>query len=72
MFIELLKYTVCLRENQCCFIPYPGIAKIVMEYISVKGVAGEENVINFRAKHYDFLFCGSHEFSRQCVHRAAP
>lgn len=45
MFIELLKHTICLRENYC-FIPYPRITKNVAEYISITGVAEEIFVIS--------------------------
>lgn len=52
------------RRLKCCSFPYPGIDKNVTEYISAEGVA-EANIINSRAKYYDFLFSGTHEFSRQ-------
>lgn len=50
-------YTMLQRKLKHCSIPYPWIAKNVIEYISIAGVAEEENIINFKAR-YDFLFSG--------------
>lgn len=58
-------YSLPQRRLKCCFFPYPGIDKNVIEYISAEGVAEEANIINSRAKYFDFLFSGTHEFSRQ-------
>jgi len=57
-------YSLPPRKLKCCSIPYPGTAKNVTQYISVEEIAEEANT-NFRAKYYDFLFSGTHEFSRQ-------
>lgn len=48
-------YNMLQRKLKYCCIPYPWIAKNVIEYISIAGVSEEANVINFKAR-YDFSF----------------
>lgn len=57
-------YNLLQRKLKYCSIPYLWIAKNVIEYISIAGAAEEAGIINFRARYYDFLFSGTHVFSR--------